>query len=215
MSRLAVVLALALLFTGCVQTAQEQARTHSDDGVHLYRRGSYAEAGEQFRAALTLRPEDPDLMYNLARCQEKLGRRADADQLYERVLHHRRDHAEAHHALVSRRVEAGQRDIADRMVQDWLKASPGQAGPYVEDGWLRALDGDLDSARGRLLQALAIDPRNSRAMNELARVYEKLDYPDRAYVLYERSLEADPDQPDTRHRLEELRAKGVSRPRPD
>ncbi|MFO0845667.1 MAG: tetratricopeptide repeat protein [Gemmataceae bacterium] len=215
MSRLAVVLALALLFTGCAPTAQEQVRLLSDDGVHLYRSGSYAEAGDQFRAALTLRPEDPDLLYNLARCNEKLGRPADADQLYERVIHHRPDHAEARHALVSRRVEAGQRDVAGRMVQGWLKASPNLAGPYVEDGWLRARDGDLDSARARFLQALEIEPRNARAMNELAQVYERLDRPDRASVLYERSLEADPDQPETRRRLDELRTKGVGRPRPD
>ena len=86
MSRLAVVLALSLLFASCAPTAQEQVRTLSDDGVHLYRSGSYAEAGEQFRAALTLRPEDPDLLYNLARCNEKLGRRADAKRTFADYL---------------------------------------------------------------------------------------------------------------------------------
>ena len=108
-----------------------------------------------------------------------------------------------------------ERDVAERMVRDWLRSSPNLAGPYIEDGWLRARDGDLDSARGRLMHALERDPRNPRALTELGLVYEKLDRPDRAIVLYERSLEADPDQPATREQLEKLRARGVPRPHPD
>src|SRR5262245_39027401 len=125
---------LTLSLAGCAPTAQERVRACADDGMHLYRRGAYAEAGEQFRAALMLRPEDPDRLYNLARCRDKQGRRADADQLYDRVLLHDPDHAEARHAVISRRVEAGQSDVANKMVQDWLRKSPGIAGPYIEDG---------------------------------------------------------------------------------
>jgi protein O-GlcNAc transferase len=215
MWRLAAPLALALLAAACAPTAQERVQACADDGRHLYRRGAYGEAGEQFKAALLLRPEDPDLLCNLARCQEQLGRRDEADQLYDRVLRHQPNHAEARHAVVARHVEAGRREEAGKMVQGWLRSNPGLAAPYVEDGWLLAGDGDLDSARGRFLQALEIDPRNARAMNELAKVYEKLGRHSRALVLYERSLEADPDQQQTRRKMEELRARGVSRPRPD
>ncbi len=208
-------LILMWLLSGCAQSAQERVRELSQDGVHLYRRGAYAEASEQFRAALMLSPEDPDLMYNLARCQEKLGKRGDADQLFQRVVLHRPDHLEARHAILTRLVEQGKRQEAGKLVQDWLRRSPGLAGPYIEDGWLLALDGDLDSARARFHQALELDPRNARAMNELAEIYQRLNRPDRAWVLYERSLETDPDQPAIRQKIEQLRAEGVTRPRPD
>jgi Tfp pilus assembly protein PilF len=215
MWRLAAPLALALLVAACAPTAQERVQGFADDGRHLYRRGAYGEAGEQFKAALLLRPEDPDLLCNLARCQEQLGRRDEADQLYISALRHQPNHPEARHAVVARHVEAGRREEAGKMVQGWLRSNPRLAAPYVEDGWLLAGDGDLDSARGRFLQALEIEPRNVRAMNELAKLFEKIGHRERAVVLYERSLEADPDQPAIRKRMEELRAQGVGRPRPD
>lgn len=210
------VLLMVLPWLGsCAPTAQERVRELSNDGRHLYQRGAYADAREQFRAALAIRPQDPDLIYNVANCHEKLGNLSEADQLYRQVLHHNPDHLEARHALLVRQVEAGRQEIAEKMAQDWLRASPGLPGPYIEDGWLRARAGDLDSARGRFQQALEIEPRNPRALNELARVYEKLHRPDRAIVLYERSLEADLEQPAIRARLEQLRARGVPRPHPD
>lgn len=214
MTRLAAIVAPALLVAGCVTSAQQQTQQLSAEGLRLYRSGAYAEARESFRAALALRPDDPDLLYNIARCQERL-KSAEAEPLYLRVLERAPDHLEARHALVSRRAEAGQREAARKMVDAWLKSSPNLAGPYIEDAWLRARDGDLDSARARLQQALDREPRHPRALAELARVYVKLDRPDRAIVLYERSLEANPDQPAVAREAEQLRARGVSRPRPD
>jgi tetratricopeptide (TPR) repeat protein len=215
MTRLVAIVAPALLLAGCLPAAQQQSQELSTEGLRLYRSGAYAEARESFRAALAFRPEDPDLLYNLARCHERLKNAAEAEQLYHRVLDRDPDHLEARHALVSRRAEAGQRDAARSMVDAWLKANPNVAGPYIEDAWLRARDGDLDSARARLQQALDREPRHPRALAELARVYVKLDRPDRAIVLYERSLEANPDQPAVAREAEQLRARGVRRPRPD
>lgn len=211
-----VVLCAGLLgLAGCAQTTQDRARELTRDGLLLYQNGAYGEARDQFQAALTLRPEDADLIFHLASCQEKLGKKGDAQELYQRVLHHDPNHLGARHALVLHQLENSQRDEAFRTVQEWLRTNPGNPGPYIEDGWLRALQGDLDSARGRFQQALAIDPRHPRALDELGRIYEKLDRPDRAIVLYERSLASNPDQPQVKRHLEELRARGVSRPRPD
>src|SRR5262249_34562053 len=124
-------------------------------------------------------------------------------------------HAAARHAWTMLLVETGRQKQAVTMVESWLRAKPRLAGPYVEDGWLRAREGDLDSARARYQQALNIEPRNSRALVELAHVYEKLDLPDRSLVLYERALAADPNQPGIARLVSELRAKGVGQPKPD
>jgi hypothetical protein len=66
-----------------------------------------------------------------------------------------------------------------------------------------------------LHQALDLEPRNVRALVELAVVYEKLNYPGRALVLYERSLEVEPEQPEVRKKVAELKKKGTRLPQPD
>ena len=109
----------ALLLTGCALFAPRQEHdAHAAEGLRLYRSGAYAEARESFRAALALRPEDVDLQYDLARCHEHLKNGPEAEQLYQRVLERAPNHLEARHALVARRVEAGQRDAARKMIDD-------------------------------------------------------------------------------------------------
>jgi tetratricopeptide (TPR) repeat protein len=206
---------LLVLLTGCAPTSQDRLRDYSEDGLHLYRQGAYGEAREHFLAALTLRPGDPDLTYNLARCNDRMGRVEEAERLYKDCLARSGDHAAAQHGYTMLLVNTGRQREAVQIVETWLRARPKLAGPYVEDGWLRTNEGDLDSARARYQQALDIEPRNPRALIELARVFEKLDRPDRAVVLYERALEANPDQPAIARHVSDLRSRGVGRPHPD
>jgi tetratricopeptide (TPR) repeat protein len=112
-------------------------------------------------------------------------------------------------------VREGRQPEAVRMVQDWLAREPKRAAAYAEDGWLWHEAGDLPRAQARFQQALALDPHDCRALTELALVYEEMQRPDRAVVLYERCLEQNPNQPDVAKRLTGLLAKGVGRPRPD
>jgi tetratricopeptide (TPR) repeat protein len=212
----AFCLALVLLALGaCAPTAQDRVREYSEYGLRDYRQGKFGDAREDFGAALAISPNDPDLTYNLGRCHERLGNLDEAERLYRACLERASDHPAARHAWTVLLVETGRQKQAVVMVETWLRAKPRLAGPYIEDGWLRARDGDLDSARARYQQALNIEPRNARALVELAHVYEKLDRPDRAVVLYERALLADPNQPAITRLVSELRAKGVGQPRPD
>ena len=73
----------------------------------------------------------------------------------------------------------------------------------------------MPRAQSRLQQALAIDHNDVRALTEMALVYEALNRPDRAVVLYERSLELNPRQPDVVQRVSFLKSQGAGRPRRD
>jgi tetratricopeptide (TPR) repeat protein len=215
MWRLAWVTGLAWAVGACAPTAPNRVREYTEDGVLLYQKGSFTDARDSFQAALTLQPGDADLLYNLGQCYDQLGNAARAEQLYEQCLARAPDHAECWHALTVLLVKGNRRDEAVRRVEEWLRRKPDLAGPYAEDGWLRGQEGDLVSARGRLQQALAIDPGNTRALTELGRIYEALDRPAYAVVLYERALQANPHQPDLVQRVSLLRARGVGRPHPD
>jgi Tfp pilus assembly protein PilF len=214
---MAVVLLLGLA-VGCVtpQMEMEQRRVQLQaDGVKAYRRGGYVEARQHFEAALQLRPNDADLLYNLGKCADKEGKRDEADDLFRRAIVEQPDHAAARHARTELLTKSGKRDQAEREVQAWLADRPKSASAYVEDGWLRLNEGDLDKARGRFQQALDFDPRNVRALNELARIYERMDYPGRAADLYRRSLGIQSDQAEIRERLQALERSGAERARPD
>jgi protein O-GlcNAc transferase len=209
-------LALVLLAAAaCVEAQTERVRHHTEDGFHLYERGSFGDARDCFQAALDLKPGDPDLLFNVAQCHDRLGQRGQAEALYKQCLERDADHAEARHAWLQMMIQTGREAEGRRMVSDWMRARPRTGGPYVEDGWLRARDGDLDSARRRYQQALNLDPRNDRALVGLAGIYEKLGRPDRALALYDRALEVKHDQPEVQARVKELRGKGVSGPHPD
>ena len=82
-----------LLLAGCAPTGQERLNVLTTDGVHLYRQGAYSNAQETFRAALEIRPNDPDLLFNLARCHEKIGNQPAADKGYQECLQRAPDHA--------------------------------------------------------------------------------------------------------------------------
>ncbi len=82
--RLAVA---ALCLCGTVgaqaQTPDEQMLQLSNEGVALFNAGRYEEAIQRFEQAYGLVP-DPNLLFNIARSHEKLGRTNDAITFYER-----------------------------------------------------------------------------------------------------------------------------------
>jgi Tfp pilus assembly protein PilF len=215
MRRLRLLQALALCLLGCESASQERLRDYNLDGVYLFQRGNYAAARESFQAALALKPDDPALLYNIGECYDRLGDTAKAERYYSQCLLQSPNQADCRHALASMLVRVGRKNDAGHLVEDWLAREPRLAAAYAEDGWFWHQNGDLPRAQVRLQQALELDPHEPRALIELALVYEAMQRPDRAAVLYERVLERDPVQVEVAKRLNQLRAQGASQPHPD
>ncbi|HEV3262517.1 MAG TPA: tetratricopeptide repeat protein [Gemmataceae bacterium] len=215
MRRAAWFAGLVFCLGGCASTADERAQVYTQDGVYLFQAGKYAPARESFQAALALTPQDPALLYNLGQCHDRLGDAAQAERLYQECLQRAPGHGPCHHALAVLLVQQGRKPEATQLIAGWMAREPKRATPYAEDGWLCHQAGDLPRAQARLQHALELDPRDTRALTELALLYEGMHRPDRAIVLYERALEADPHQPDIAQRLAGLRATGTGRPHPE
>lgn len=210
---------LAFLLGGCLtpptQAERDLAR-HTSDGSRLFKRGAYAEAREQFRLAVGLRPEDPELKYRLGRCAEALKEPAEAERLYKECFTRLPSHEEARHAYTQLLLAGGREREARQFVQGWLVAQPARPGPYVEDGLLRLRDQDFDSALGRFQQAADLDPFHHRALMLQAQVYERLGHKGRAAHLYELVTQCSPDPAEARARLTALSKDGhLPRPLPD
>jgi tetratricopeptide (TPR) repeat protein len=209
---------LAFLLAGCVTPptpAERDLAQHLSDGSRLYKRGAYPEAREQYRAALVLRPDAPGLQYRLGMCAEAMKETAEAEALYRACIERAPGHEGAHHALAQLMLKGGRETEARQFVQGWLVSHPDTPGPYVEAGLLHLRDGDLDSARGRLQQAIDLDHFHPRALMELARLYERLNDPGRAAHLYELAAQTSPDPTEARARLAVLSKNGPPRLYPD
>jgi len=215
MRRGLAILGTALFVAGCATETDQRLRDYSSDGLQLFQQGQFQGARESFQAALALKPDDPDLLYNIGQCYERQGANDQAEKSYVACLARAPDHVPCRFALASVQARTGRLADATRMTQDWLVSRPKQADPYALDGYLWHQAGDLPKAQARLQQALELEPQNIRALIELGLVYEAMNRPDRARALYERALDRDANQPDVARRLNALLAKGAGRPRPE
>jgi Flp pilus assembly protein TadD len=206
---------LALGLAGCISPLEERCQDYVEDGVNLFRHGDYYDARESFQAALALRPDDPGLLYDIGQCFDRLGDAGKAERFYRECVQHAPNHAPCRHALDVLLVRHNRQTEAARLIEGWLAQEPRLAAAYAEDGWYWRQTGDLPRAQARLQQALEFDPHDLQALTELALVYEAMQRPDRALVLYERALERDPKQPELAGRVNFLLTKGAVRPTPE
>jgi tetratricopeptide (TPR) repeat protein len=206
---LAVVLA-----GGCETTEQSRLRQFNDDGVTRFRQGDFHGARDSFAEALALKPEDANILYNIGQCYDRQGNWTKAEKSYRDCLAKDDNHEESRHALEVLLYRTGRKQEALHLIEDWLARQPNLAGPYAEDGWRLRQENALPLAQGRLHQALEKDPHHVRALTELGILYEQMNMPERALVLYERALAQNPQQPDIVERVNSLRLKNIRRPLP-
>jgi tetratricopeptide (TPR) repeat protein len=213
--RLLLFAALIIGSAGCVSTNDERWRLINEDGVQQFAKGNYRDALDSFDYALTLHAQDPVLIYNAAQCYDRLGDFKKAEELYAYCLQRDAKHGDARLALVSVKYRTNRVAEANQLIQVWLQQDPQSADGYVADAWRLRQEKAYPQANVRLQEALSLEPRNRRALTELAILYELQGMPDRSRVLYEWILQREPQQIEIAERLEQLKAKGVQRPLPN
>lgn len=209
---------VAVLLTsvgGCSLTSQDRFQEFHDDGVYLFGRGDYVAARESFAMALEIEPQNANLLYNIGQCYDRNGDWQRAEKSYVQCLEKDPAHAEARFAYIVLLYETDRRTEASNAIDEWLSINPEIAAPYVADGWRLHQEGAIIDALARVQQGLAKEPRNMRGLVEMGQIYERLDRPSRALILYERALEQNPKQVDLVSRVEYLRAKNVGKPLPN
>jgi tetratricopeptide (TPR) repeat protein len=199
---------------GCETVEQERLKQLNTDALHRFGEGDYAGARESFEAALVLKPEDTNLLYNIGQCFDRQGDSAQAEKWYRQCLEKSEQHGECRHALIVLLVRTKRRGEAENMIHDWLAQHSDLPGPYAAEGWLLREDKAYPQAQLRFQQALNLDAHCVRALVELGILYEEMNLPERSLVLYERALAQNPHQPEITERLNSLQQQHVGRPKP-
>jgi tetratricopeptide (TPR) repeat protein len=214
MQRVTFCIAVLTALAGCVSPSDERWRIFNEDGVELFSKGKYREALDSFDYALTLHAQDPVLIYNTAQCHDRLGEVKRAEELYAYCLQRDPKHGDARLALVSLKYRTNRMAEANQLIDDWLTNEPNCADAYVASAWRLRQEKAYPMAVARVEQALSLEPRNRRALTEMAILLEIQGMPERSMVLYQSILQREPNQIEIADRLAQLKAKGVQPPPP-
>jgi tetratricopeptide (TPR) repeat protein len=178
------------------------ARNENAEGVRLYQQGNYLGAVDHFQQALAQQPGSPDGFYNLGATyhqQSKLFKRpADmrvAEQYYHLCLSRDPNHEACQRALAVLLVEEQRGDEALAQLNAWAIRQPTNPNPQIELARLCQEHGDLRAAENHLVDALAIDPNNARALVALGQIRELDGDTSQALANYSRALSVDGRQP--------------------
>jgi serine/threonine-protein kinase len=117
----------------------------------------YGEAEQSLREALRLQPDDPSTRLNLADCLTLAGRKAEARELYLRIVEDPRTLAAGNWRLLSVRAQAlahlGQTVQAVEIIQQALRMTPDNADLAVNAAVVYVVIGDRGSALFHAQQA--------------------------------------------------------------
>ena len=172
------------------------------DGVRMFEQAYYQGAQQRFQQAIQTDPNNPDGYYNLARTYHQLGKlhnqKSDfqqAESYYHQCLDHDPNNQDCHRGLAVLLVEQGRSADAFKLVEGWAARNPSLAAPKIELARLYEETGNRDAAKQQLIEAVAVDPTNSRALAALGKLREDAGETAQALANYQRSLSVDPNQP--------------------
>ena len=101
-------------------------------------------------------------------------------------------------------AEQGRKDEAFRLIEGWVQRQPASADAKIELARLNDEFGDRQAAKEHLIEALAVQPDNPRALTALGKIREDAGDTAQALTNYQRSLWSDNRQSQVAARLAAL-----------
>ncbi|MCA9064054.1 MAG: tetratricopeptide repeat protein [Planctomycetaceae bacterium] len=170
-------------------------------GQAYYEQGNYQAAATEFQAAVMNAPGNPDYLANLARTRFRMGDAAGAEQMYRQALTVSPAHQPSYHGLSELMVAQGRTPEAAALLQTWASTQPYSPEAHVELAWAQNEMGQRQAAVQSLQQALAINPQHATALAQMGQIYQDSGQPEYAVAMYQKSLQADWNQPDVQSRM--------------
>ena len=202
---------LAIVLLGLSGCGGFNSQGRNSEGVRLFQQARYQEAVKQFQEATYADPNNADAYYNLAATYHRIGkvehRQADLDQAetyYNLCLDRNDNHTECYRALAVLLAGQGRKDEAFRLIEGWVQRRPEVADSKVELARLNDEFGNRQAAKEYLIEALAVQPDNPRALTALGKIREDAGDTAQALANYRRSINLDNRQPLVASRISAL-----------
>jgi tetratricopeptide (TPR) repeat protein len=199
---------LLLLLAGCGGLT---ASGRNAEGVRLYQQARFDESIREFQEASYADPSNADAYYNLATTFHQLGKTSrsatdlqKAETYYNMCLDRNENHIDCYRGLAVLLAEQGRTAESFRLLEGWTARQPALADPKVELARLYEEFGDRKTAEERLVEALAAQPNNARALAALGKIREESGDYAQALLNYQRSLSYDTRQPQLASRVAAL-----------
>ncbi len=187
------------------------SKGHNISGVRLYQEGQDHMALRRFQQAIQSDPWNADAYYNIAavyhRTADKQQSEVDyqrAENYYRQTLDRNPQHVAAYRGLAVLLARQRRSEEAFHLLEGWASRSPTSAAPRIELARLYEEIGKDEVAKELLLESLAFEPDNARALAALGHLREETGDTVQAAANYQRSLAANPFQPRLSQRLASL-----------
>ncbi|HEX4644769.1 MAG TPA: tetratricopeptide repeat protein [Verrucomicrobiae bacterium] len=176
---------------GALSSDAENGARQANQG-ELIEQGRYAEAIQQYQAALKTNADDEDLHYNLGIAYARLGRTNEAIQEYETALKLFPDYVAVHINLGNLLLSLGRADEAIAHLRAALESTPDNALAHNNLGSALAHERKYDEAMLQFTEALRLDTNYLEARFNLASAHLALKKYDESIGEFEALLREKP-----------------------
>jgi tetratricopeptide (TPR) repeat protein len=181
------------LWADVVKKSPDKARPHLNLGETFSKKGSIAQAAQQYRQALRINPRYAKAYFNLANVLQQHGSHAEAIKHYSTAIQIEPGFTAAHNNLGLALVKEGKRKEAIKHYLEILKIDPTNAKVHSNIGVALTELGETDQAISHFQQALDIDPADAETHYNLAIALEIQQRYDEALNHYLAALERNPE----------------------
>jgi protein O-mannosyl-transferase len=189
------------LWTRVLACAPDNFIAHDSLGLIMFKTGRNAEAIEQYKQALQIKPGYIPAQYNLGVALFQAGRLQEAIEHYEEALRLKPDYIEAHNNIGNALVKTGQFDEAIDHYQQVLRLDPDFADAHYNLGNVLFKINRVEEAIGHYERALTLNPDNPDAHGNLGSALIQTGRVDEAIEHYRQALRLKPNNPELHNNL--------------
>ena len=158
--------------------------------------GNYEKALVDFEKTLELDPQRYDAMRGQGKCLSMLGRDYEAMASFQQLRRAFPDDPDVYYEIADVLFAAGYLDECEKACRQCLQLDSSYVSAYVILGMIAMRRNDDDKARRLLNHAVAMEPDNPFALNELSYLTHLDGDEDRAIELVDRAIAESPDYAD-------------------
>jgi Tfp pilus assembly protein PilF len=189
------------LYRDCIEKAPGKARPYNNLGAALLRGGSLAEAVEQFKSALRIKPDYVDAHYNLGYALSRQGNLEGGIDQFAETLRLDPNNLKALNNMGVALALQGRYGQAVNYFEAALKQNPGDSDLHYNLGIALKNEGQPDDAAHHFARVLALNPRHAQAHYNLGLVLQERGQFDAANQHFSRALEINPNFEEARRNL--------------